>query len=684
MRTPRLGIDPTLEPALCIARSALVFRVLVLPVLALGLIAGSANAFVPAPDQAALEIPLPYSQENLAYGEEVALAASPEVSASIAGQIGGRWSVHSWNRRSGSPHYVVGSGADVAPALAGRSDAESAALHVLRQNANALRLQPEQLRLDVVTEGVGKMSAHFQQTYDGLDVIGGRAHATFMNTGRVFVMGSDFYAIDNLSVTPSISKAHAERIAIDDLPHEQRSVSSEVGEETGVYVLPYPTSRDSFDPRLVWKVTVETDGRTGVFHTYLDAHSGEILWRYNDVHFSNFVGTTEGNVEHTTWCNTETLQGLGRMEVVVTGVGTAISFWDGFWDLPNGNETPRTATNRFFGPNVDVNRASGQGSDASQSATITPGESFTFNWSDANSRQDERDVFDAVIDMAFFFEGMDPDFAFSNTRITANVGVAGSCNAFWNGSINFYNAGGSCANTGEIQGVVHHEYGHGVQNHLIGGQGDEGLGEGNGDILANFMTDEAVIGRGFFVGNCSGGIRTSNNTLQYPEDLTGEVHDDGRIIAGVMWNARTNLQNSLGATAGKAQAAVIWHYGRKLERPTNQPDQCLSMFIADDDNGNVFDGTPNFDALCAAVQAHDTDGDAFDCPEAGTVWVDFDYVGTENGTQARPYNSLLQAHSAAPVDYIMKVRDGTTPEVGTLSKRGVIRAIGGVVRVGAP
>jgi hypothetical protein len=166
--------------------------------------------------------------------------------------------------------------------------------------------------------------------------------------------------------------------------------------------------------------------------------------------------------------------------------------------------------------------------------------------------------------------------------------------------------------------------------------------------------------------------------------MTGEVHDDGRIIAGVVWNARLNLQASLGSAAGEAHAAAIWHFGRKLERPTNQPDQCLSMFIADDDNGNVLDGTPNFDAICEAVLAHDSDGDAFDCPEAGSVWVDFANTGTENGSQAHPYNSLFQAQGAAPIGYIMKVRDGASSESGTLSKPGEIRAIGGVVRVGAP
>lgn len=670
-------------------RSALTLsvRITMLGFLLSGLVAETSQALLPSPEHAALEIPLPYQQGNLAYGDEVSTLAIPSVGASIGETIGGQWRVQSWNRRTQTPHYVLGSGAEVAPTIGDEADAETAAHFVLDQLSSSLALETETLRLDTVAHGAGKYAVHYKQTYDGLDVVGGGAHATFLDTGRVFAMGADFYQVEGLAIVPAVPQREAEQIAIDALPHDERAVSTESGEQTGLVVLPYPTSFEAFEPRLAWHVTVVTNQRTGVFHTYIDANTRDILWRYNDVHFADYFGLVDGNVQHTSHCNGELEQIFRYMEVKVNNFGTTTTDIDGVWRLPNA-DTGRLATTRFFGPYVDVNRASG-GSDAAQSRMAFPGTAANFNWSDTNSRQDERDVYGAVVDMHDFFETVDPGYGYSNARITANVGVSGSCNAFWNGTINFYNAGpgcngDGCANTGEIQGVVHHEYGHGVQNHLIGGQGGEGLGEGNADILANFMTDESRIGRGFCIGNCSGGIRNSDNTLQYPENLTGEVHDDGRIMAGVMWDARERLQSSLGTFPGKARAAFIWHFGRKLERPTNQPDQCLSMFIADDDNGNVFDGTPNFDALCEAVLLHDTDGDAFDCPEAGSVWVDFLHVGTENGSQQNPYNSLFQAQTAAPVGYIMKVRDGETAEFGTLSKRGQIRAIGGVVRIGAP
>jgi hypothetical protein len=42
-------------------------------------------------------------------------------------------------------------------------------------------------------------------------------------------------------------------------------------------------------------------------------------------------------------------------------------------------------------------------------------------------------------------------------RLIANTNIDNSCNAYWNGSVNFYRKGGNCGNTGEIAGIFDHE-----------------------------------------------------------------------------------------------------------------------------------------------------------------------------------------------------------------------------------
>jgi hypothetical protein len=131
------------------------------------------------------------------------------------------------------------------------------------------------------------------------------------------------------------------------------------------------------------------------------------------------------------------------------------------------------------------------------------------------------------------------------------------------------------------------------------------------------MTMESIIGRGFYLNNCTSGIRDSHNNMQYPENLTGEVHNDGMIIAGFQWDAMQFLIQVYGTNQGRLTAATNWHNGRVLEHPLNQPDQVFSMFVADDNDGDLTNGTPNYDAYCTAARNHDTDEDpdGFHCPE---------------------------------------------------------------------
>jgi hypothetical protein len=43
-------------------------------------------------------------------------------------------------------------------------------------------------------------------------------------------------------------------------------------------------------------------------------------------------------------------------------------------------------------------------------------------------------------------------------RLVANMNINDSCNAYWNGSVNFYRRGGGCGNTGEIAAIFDHEW----------------------------------------------------------------------------------------------------------------------------------------------------------------------------------------------------------------------------------
>jgi hypothetical protein len=148
-----------------------------------------------------------------------------------------------------------------------------------------------------------------------------------------------------------------------------------------------------------------------------------------------------------------------------------------------------------------------------------------------------------VRDWALTYDPLYP-VIYNQTNFPVNVNINESCNAYYDGaSINFYRAGGGCPNTA-FSNVVHHEYGH----HLVasGGSGQDSYGEGMGDTVAVLIADDPVLAYGF-EGNCNAGIRTAENSLQYP--CSGEIHYCGQLLSGCVWDTRQELGVTNPATA---------------------------------------------------------------------------------------------------------------------------------------
>lgn len=542
-------------------------------------------------------------------GQSVLPQKAPAATSALSDRYGGNWTVYSWNPQTGTPSQIYGSGVDIAPALTSEFDAEQAARQVIAANPEVFGADNANLRFTGAPSGLGKRAVHFQQTYQGIDVWQGRVHLTFTEGGRLFVMGSDYYPNIDVDPVPTLSLEDAQDFAVSRLPFSD--MTDQIGEGGDLLILPVSIDENRVEYHLVWRVNVRTESPLGEWVSHVDAHTGEIVWAYNKICRVDFTGDATSDVQDATYCNGTDNIPCGHLDVDVVGVGSTTTEPDGSWLLPYGGSDDRTVEALMRGPNIRVFNE--EGPEAEFTGTATPGVPFTVAWNDANSRQDERDVFDAINDIHDFFQDVDPAFSYINQTINAYVNrIDGYCpgNAWWDGTINFCAAGGQYANTGEIQGVVHHEFGHGIQYTILGQQGNEGLGEGNSDIIANLMTQESIIGRGFYLNNCSSGIRDSDNTLQYPEDMTGSIHHDGQIIAGFTWDFMQYMQAEYGVEMGTIMTAERWHFGRVLEQPYYQPDQVLATFIADDDDGNLDNGTPHYDELCQAAMNH-----GFECPE---------------------------------------------------------------------
>ncbi len=191
--------------------------------------------------------------------------------------------------------------------------------------------------------------------------------------------------------------------------------------------------------------------------------------------------------------------------------------------------------------------------------------------------------------------------AWLDKPLNANVNLAQTCNAYWDGStVNMFSAGGGCANTALIADVLYHEWGHGLDDHT-GGIDDGAYSEGFGDIISLVMTNSNILGIGFRTTN-GGPVRDLSNLKVYPKDANQEVHSEGLIIGGTFWDLFNNLKGQYGAE--EATNILAKYAYKSIFTATKYTDVYDALLVIDDNNGNSRDKTPNFCHINKAFARH--------------------------------------------------------------------------------
>lgn len=272
---------------------------------------------------------------------------------------------------------------------------------------------------------------------------------------------------------------------------------------------------------------------------------------------------------------------------------------------------PVVLSTQFSGPYFVTLRKDGK-QNGRITKTIQSG-SLDVLWDNTNSDPSERDVCYAVNLARDHVIGVDTALTGINDRLTLNVNLNQTCNAYYDAqsrSLNFFSAGGNCANTGQIMDVIAHEFGHRV-NHVRykkagkGYMNDRSLDEGFADLSSNFLRDDPVIGRGFFGNNTI--LRNSDNTTIWPKDISPDGHITGVIIAGAVWDLRKLI--------GHDEAERLYDLCGYLApdgNGFNDPNSIKQLFTdvlaaflsIDDNDGDLTNGTPHAAEILKAFQLH--------------------------------------------------------------------------------
>lgn len=471
-----------------------------------------------------------------------------------------------------------------------------------------------------------------------------------INHGNLVLLGLTKWDPVTTGLSPAISADEARGVAAQ---HVQPLEFEAAKGKAHLELIPVQSASGDLH-RLAWVVRGSVPGDLGNWEAIVDASNGELLAfedrnqyikrlpvAHGGVFPTSNDGTPPDGVEQAQWPMpfADLTSGEGARNFATSGgIGVCV------------DETSKIRT-RLQGQFVSINDNCGLiqekgsetlilnlGTSAGTDCTVPPNHSP----GDTHSSRTSFYHLNRDIEQA---RGYLPNNAWLQTQLPSNVNIPSACNAFWNGSsVNFYRSNNQCRNTGEIAGVMDHEWGHGMDNNGVNGN-IANPGEGIADVHAILRTQESCMGRGFFKsGNCGGygdpctscsGIREADwakHVSGQPHGLdwinafcpggggpcANEVHCEGTIIGETAWDLfardfkaapfsfdnNTALELTTRLFFLGSQLVTSWYQCTPPAGGCNAGGGYLNVLAADDDNGTLADGTPHMTAIFAAFNRH--------------------------------------------------------------------------------
>ena len=545
---------------------------------------GSAQAFLPLdarqspPDFGRLDrarVPDPARQAALTNGKEWArfLAVHP-----------GAWRV-TWDDRAGTPRSILG--ASIPLGLAPSADAktvEASARALLAQMGPLVGVGNAQLATKTVEKVHDTWFVQFDRvTSNGTPVLGAFASLQIAN-GDVVALRIETHPSAEVNLPGAkISASGAEAIVAQSLaPWGIANAKS-----TSRAVIAHVPFAGAW--RYVPAFEVETTAGPGNdWISVVDAADGVVLSRESQVRY--YTSALTGEVEPRTPVDTKVPLPFAFIDVTTNAVNAVA---DSTGTFTAAGTSPGSSSVILNGSLATIQNQGG--SNGALTFSSTAGGSF--DWAaGAGSPAADQPQLDAyhsanvvrIWASHAFINPQDEPSTYSgwlSTPLTYNVNLNQTCNSYWDGSVNLFDADTQCNNTAQLADVVYHETGHGLHNAtIVTGVFDGALSEGTADFTSAQITGDSKIGPYFFTNGDP--VRDLTTLVVYPQDLTGEVHNDGLTWGGSWWDLRTALLAKYGA-AGPAKVADL--FVKSLEPGSDLSGAFDAVMQADTVNGSTPD-----------------------------------------------------------------------------------------------
>jgi len=465
-----------------------------------------------------------------------------------------------------------------------------------------------QLTRNEITPRAGYVS--FQQILNGRKVQFSSISFRFTNDGQLIRINLKSYGRNGIAQTPAISAEAALAAAGNDLT-DAVITSQTAGTDWTWFPVP---SENGYTLRPAWSYIIEAATKNNGplrLTGFVDAISGDVLYRTNEIKEGGDL-TVKGTVYKNGTLNAATNEPLTDLAVTI---GSTTYYTDSLGYFSDPNLTlPAIANIPLQGRWSKVRSSNNGNITPTFNDTLTATGTLYIYPMTGTSSSRHVNAYYHVNRVHDFMKGYYPTFTGMDIVLPTNVDLTtGTCNAFYNGSsINFYAAGGGCTSFSEIGDIIYHEYGHGISDKFYQAHSPSGstiingaLNEASSDIWAISITRNPVLGQNCYTNAPNSFIRRYDQTPKiYPQDITGEVHGDGEIIAGAWWDVAVNT----GSVDTMTKLFTDVYYDTP-DGPTGTEgivyhDVLISALMSDDNDNNLNNGTPHFVEIVKAFAKH--------------------------------------------------------------------------------
>jgi Zn-dependent metalloprotease len=552
---------------------------------------------------------------NSAYSLSVKELSNSKEWKNFKESYGEKWNAK-WNTITSAPESIYGFNHDLKTEI-DKDNIEKLTKEFLSSNKELFKVEVNNLKTKRIEIGNEISNITFEQTYNEIPVFSAFVNIGIKNNKIVYIK-NHYYPDIKINISPVITEEKAfnliknkDKFFVDPIKEEYAKELIESiklidkPEKTSLVIFPETIGRE-IKYRLAWRVQLPlVQEPLSAWVYFIDAHNGELIYKFNDVIYESVSGTVVGP-HYPKYPTEEQIESpFKNGEVTVyqdpyINDQTILTDENGNYYVEGYNGNVNIISNlEGLYVRVDDYAEETEVYHIAEGIPVPAVHNWSWSEDDTSYKQEASNVYYHVNFIHdFFTRGTPFDINEMNYQMSATINIDYICNAFMSdGNIFFFRAGCSgdfcCEATSLGTDIIYHEYTHAVTRGIypegsLPYSGQTGaMNEAYSDYFAASILNKSTIGENIFPEP----IRNLDNNNSYPDDFVYQVHHDSMILSGALWDLKESLGKEL------TDALVI--NSMKLT-PTSFFEFLDAILTADDDDQDLTNGTPHVTEICDA------------------------------------------------------------------------------------